>query len=475
MSRYSYSILAGLLIAFILFPAVSFCRASSSTNGTSTVIRAHLLSTNNVTIATSGSDLLVCDGDKKLMSFKNGASFTLKDGSLFADKNKLDVDNILLKPEKDKDYLFVNNKPYHGVIELKKRTPASFLVINDVNIEDYLAGVLSGEVIASWPDDALKAQAVAARTYILYKKRQPRDKDFDVYSTVMDQVYAGMTAESPKLKKIVRDTERQVLTYNNEVIKAYYHSTCGGHTEDGAEVFPEDASFLIGVPCTFCNISPLYTWSQEITTEDLKKVLAKLGNNKDLPDGELVDLKVTRKGKSGRAAEITLTLSDGERVIKGSDLRMMIGPGKLKSTRFNLEILDVKRESLPPTITTQWVHRFPLTQISDSSLNTESLGFTSFGPLKVTEQGTIETPPAPLVMPQEIFASIFLCQPDVLVIRMEEGKEKISARLRFSGSGWGHGVGMCQWGACRMAQLGKDYKAILSYYYPGTTLVCIPK
>jgi len=475
MSRCIYSIPAVILITFVLISAESFCSASSGSNGTATVIRAHLLSTNSVTIATSGSELLVCDDDKKLMSFKKGASFTLKAGSLYADNNKIDTDNILLKAGKEKDCLFVNGKPYRGFIELKKRTPASFLVINDVNIEDYLAGVLSGEVIASWPDDALKAQAVAARTYILYKKRQPRDKDFDVYSTVMDQVYAGMTAESSKLIKIVKDTEGQVLTYNGEVIKAYYHSTCGGHTEDGAEVFPEDASFLKGVPCTYCSISPLYSWKQEITTEELKKALAKLENKGDLPDGELVDLKVTRKGKSGRAAEITITLSDGERVIRGSELRMMIGPGRLKSTRFKLEILDIKREKLPPAISTQWVHRFPSAEISDSSLNTESLGFTSFGPLKVTEQGKIESPPPSLVMPHELFTSIFLCQPSVLVIRMEEGKEKISARLRFSGSGWGHGVGMCQWGACRLAELGKDYKAILNYYYPGTTLVCIPK
>ncbi len=473
MKRLIYYVPAGLLIVFLLFPTISFCRSSS--NSSATVIRAHLLSTDSVKIATSGSNLLVFDGDRKLMSFKHGAAFTLKDGSISADKNRIDVDNVMLRPDKEKDYLFVNDKPYHGFIELKKRTPTSFLVINDVNIEDYLAGVLSGEVIASWPDDALKAQAVAARTYIFYKKKQPRDKDFDVYTTVMDQVYAGMTAESPKLKKIVQDTEGQVLTYKGDIIKAYYHSTCGGHTEDGAEVFPEDASFLIGVPCPYCKNSPAFTWEKEISTEELEKALNKNGNDGNLPQGELVDLKVTRQGKMGRAAEVTLALSDGERVMKGSELRMLIGPGKLKSTRFKLEIRDIRKEALPPTITTQWVHRFPSTQIGDSSLDSDTLGFTSFGPLKVTQQGTLETPPAPLVIPQEIFSSIILSQPDVLVIRMEEGKEKISARLLFTGRGWGHGVGMCQWGACTMAQLGNSYKTILNFYYPGTTLTHIPK
>jgi stage II sporulation protein D len=473
MMRCTYSILAGLLIAFVLLPPAAFSRASAGS--TSRIIRAHLLSADKVTVAASGSDLLVMDGDKKLKSLKHGATFTLKDGSLYADKDRIDADSVLLKPEKDRDYMLVNGKPYHGVMELKKRTPTSFIVVNDVNIEEYLAGVLSGEVIASWPDDALKAQAVAARTYILYKKKQPRDKDFDVYSTVMDQVYAGMTAEMPKLKKIVQDTEGQVLTYSGEVIKAYYHSTCGGHTEDGAEVFPEDASFLAGVPCNYCSGSPMFNWNQELTTDDLRKALTKLGNNSNLPHGELLDLKVTRTGKSGRAADITLILSDGERVIKGSDLRMLVGPGKLKSTRFKLEMLDVKRESLPPVITTQWVKRLPATQITDSSMDSDSLGFTSFGPLKVAEQGALEPPIEPLVMPQELFSSILLCQPDVLVIKMEEGREKVSARLRFTGSGWGHGVGMCQWGACRMAQLGNDYRAILKYYYPGTSLVHMPK
>ena len=457
-----YRLLSAAL--FLLLTCLCFPQTAGAQD---THIRVHLLSGNTVKVSTDG-ELLLCDGNQKLLTIHGGNTFSLKGGKFLIGESPSSLESFTLAPAVENSIVYVNSRAYRGILELKKREPGKFLVINHVDIEDYLAGVLGGEVSASWPRDALKAQAVAARSYVLFKKKFPRDPDFDVYSTVMDQVYAGIQGESPLLLQIVRETRGQVLTWQGEVIKAYYHSTCGGHTEDGAEVFPEDASFLKGVPCGYCNVSPCFNWEKVLSCQDLTRVLRKNA----VTSGELLDMKVTRTDDSRRAAELTLSCSDGEKVLKGSELRMMIGPGQLKSTRFSLKVLE-RREDTVPIYFTRWYRKLPYSRFINDPLFT-GLFLTMYSLYSLPQETGMEILPS--AMPSRELQEIPVDAPsEVLTSHLYETKVKVSTRYYFSGEGWGHGVGLCQWGAYGMARQGFDYAAILSHYYPETQLMKIAK
>lgn len=424
-----------------------------------TTIRVHLLSANSVKISTDG-DLLICDGDKALLTAKDGNTFSLKDDKFSIGESPSSLDCLTLRPARQDGIIYVNDKAYRGIVVLQKKDKNRFLVINHVNIEDYLAGVLGREVSASWPRESLKAQAVAARSYVLYKKKEPRDKDFDVYSTVMDQVYGGLQDESPQLLQIVRDTRGQVLTYKGDLVKAYYHSTCGGHTEDGLEVFPGDAAFMKGVPCPYCKGSPGLSWDKEFTDTDFNNALRK----SNIISGDIMDIKVTRVDRSGRAAEISILSSEGEKKLRGSELRMAIGPGQLRSTRFKMKVLEREEEEVP-TFTTRWAKRSPGGEIIPQTYYA-GLFLTIFDsfPSSPTSQ------PGSLPLQQDARLEPAGTPPEVLSTRLETSMVKVATRFRFSGEGWGHGVGMCQWGAYGMASQGFDYAQILQFYYPETEL-----
>jgi stage II sporulation protein D len=453
-------------INVLLFTIVLFlCSIALSTGAQAqgTVIRVHLLTADSAKVGATGK-LLMLNGQKP-RALKSGTIISIKDGKLLIDGAPCECDSFFLKPEGDKDLVYINERAYRGTIEIRKKTPANFFIINHVDIEDYLAGVLGGEVSASWPSDSLKAQAVAARTYILFKKKEPRDKNFDVYSTVMDQMYVGQGAETPRLLQMVRETRGQVITYHGDVIKAYYYSSCGGHTEDGAEVFPQDASFLKGVVCPYCKDSPGYNWSQDFTTDEVVKAVEKGGT----PPGPLTDLRIARVDNSGRAAEIVLAYDGIDKTIRGSDLRMALGPGRLKSTKFTMTMDVKKREPIPAEIITAWSSRLSCLQFLDETLCREAIPFAQASPYTASFKSDME----PLNL--EIRESIIPIKTEVAVLtgRLQGAQESISATLHFSGQGWGHGVGMCQWGAYTMATRGSSYDKILQFYYPGTTLMKI--
>jgi stage II sporulation protein D len=146
----------------------------------------------------------------------------------------------------------VEGKSYRGVIELRVSAFGTVRAVNWVGLEVYLLGVVPAELgPAQWPQlEALKAQAVAARTYAWRNRGQFEDEGFDLCHTPRCQVYAGASAEHPLSDRAVAETRGQILTWEGKPISALYTATCGGHTEDGGEIFPEEkAPYLHGVPC----------------------------------------------------------------------------------------------------------------------------------------------------------------------------------------------------------------------------------
>jgi stage II sporulation protein D len=284
---------------------------------------------------------------------------------------------------KKKAAISVNNRSYRGDISILKDASGKLLVINTLDLESYLKGVLYHEISHKWPIDAIKAQAVAARTYALYQKEVMRSKDYDVAADTSSQVYGGYSSEKRKTNRAVNFTSGEVLTYKGKLFPAYFHATCGGTTEYAGELWKIDMIPLKGGrACSFCSESPHYYWKAEL---DLKTIAKKLEGRYQSKEG-LNNIAVTERTGTGRVRTLELKDASGKSmVISAKDFRSLLGPDLIRSTNFSI-VID-------------------------------------------------------------------------------------RDRVTFSGKGWGHGVGLCQWGAYGMSNKGYNYKQILDLYYPGAEIV----
>jgi stage II sporulation protein D len=247
--------------------------------------------------------------------------------------------------------LRVNGKAYRGQAEiLRDRT--GLTVVNRLGIESYLLGVVSAEMgrRTSGEQAALRAQAVVSRTYALRNLRRWHSQGFDLYATISDQAYGGVSAETPEGRAAVSETRGRVLTYNGAPIEAFYFSTCGGRTAEGFEVFRgasrpylRSVSDLAGNGVAYCRISPRYHWREEWTGEALRAGLQRhlpgTATGSESVQG-ITDIRVTRRSASGRVDELAIRVGRSELQVDGhakirQTLRTAAGD-LLRSTAFSL-------------------------------------------------------------------------------------------------------------------------------------------
>ena len=276
--------------------------------------------------------------------------------------------------------VYVNNKPYRGFAELSV-ADKGILVVNQLPLEDYLVGLINCEISSAWPIEAVKAQAIIARTYALNRKSSRMTAPYHLESSVIDQVYDGSLIEDNRARRAVLETTGEVLTFGGEIIQAFYHSSCGGRTEDSENVWGASLSYLKGVECLYCLTSPSGTvWECKLSLKDIEERL-RVGGYKITG---LYEIKPGPLNSRGRISNVSLLAAKGSITITGDQFRKALGYGVIKSTRFTLK----------------------------------------------------------------------------------NSNDEIS----FSGTGNGHGVGLCQWGSKQRALDGFSSTEILSYYYPGTQL-----
>lgn len=300
-----------------------------------------------------------------------------------------------LKPAVGESTVFYKGKNYYGFLIIKP-DGNSIRIINRIPLEDYLKGVVPAEMPAGKGESylqALKAFAICARTYAINRMNK-NNSFFDVYLDTRDQVYGGAGNEKELTSQAVDETNGFILTYDGNPAKVYYHSSCGGHTEDARLVFGvKDSPYLDGVKDgdpPNCSIASNFIWeerySEKIFIERL--IAAGLIDHKNY---SLKDIEINSRDKSGRVNDLEIRLAsedNDDKVvhISGNHIRSVIRTSDnsniLKSTLFNISF----------------------------------------------EGGTII----------------------------------------ISGKGYGHGVGLCQWGAIHQSIDGKNYKSILSFYFPGT-------
>jgi stage II sporulation protein D len=227
----------------------------------------------------------------------------------------------------------VNGKPYRGTAEISLGEKG-ILVINELALDDYLTGLINCEISSSWPIEAVKAQAVIARTYALNRKDARRTSLYHLESSVIDQVYDGCEIEDSRAQRAVADTAGQVLTHNGEVIQAFYHSNCGGRTESAENVWGARLPYLAGVDCAYCLLTPSSFWDQKLLLREIEEKLKSAGYKVST----VVDLRPGQRNSRGRLKNIAIVSSSGTVTLTGDQFRKVFGYGVIKSTNFTLKI-----------------------------------------------------------------------------------------------------------------------------------------
>ena len=302
-------------------------------------------------------------------------------------------------------FAIANGRRYRGRINITAAR-GGVTVVNRVNVEDFVAGVVGPEIGARRPDElhAVLAQAIVSRTFAIRNRGRWEAFGFDAYADTRDQVYLGVAVETAQAWDAVRKTAGQVLTYGGAPIDAYFHSTCGfstagvdeGFATTRARPYLRPVSDERGGGHYYCDISPRFRWREEWDGPKLRAILSRTLPNVTPLSGDglqrITDVNVSRKTKSGRVGELRIVFERGDIRIPGPEVRAVLRPDAdrlLTSAAFQLTVTKANGE--------------------------------------VT-------------------------------------------RLAAAGAGSGHGVGMCQWGAIGRARAGQDYRAILSTYFPGTKI-----
>ncbi len=313
-------------------------------------------------------------------------------------------ERLIFEPARSTQHLTVNESPYRGSIEVYA-SGGVVTAVNRVAMEDYLLGVVPVEVGTTDSRDraAVRAQAVASRTYALKNRGRFAADGYDLRASVTDQVYAGVSRETELGSRAVRDTKGQVLTFGDELIAAFFHSTCGPITASPEEVFRtvRPQAYLRPVSDRnddgyYSDISPRFSWTVTWDAATLDRILrrtlpAVIGIDVEEID-EVRDVSVRDTGPSGRVTEVRIAVGAGEIPVFGPDLRRVFLTPEGQALGSNAVQFDTE-------------HR----------------------------NGRLE-------------------------------------RLTASGFGWGHGVGLCQWGAIGRSRAGHDYDTILTTYYPGAKI-----
>ena len=332
-------------------------------------------------VQTSGLVLAYEEGGKKYKISKpqlldisySGGKVTL--GELKSKKN------IIIEPAEGVTLTFQKNT-YTGKFYIVPKGK-NFRVVEYTDLEDYLLGVLPYEMSYSWPLEALKAQAVSARTYTLMQLKTQKRTDFDLYNDTRDQMYKGSGKVYDSVRQAVEGTQGLVLTYKDEPFHTYYHANCGGGTDDakiwtgakGPTIKP-----LSGASCSSDKHSKSYSWANTVPQKSINAFV-----NKNGLQGSVKKIKVAQKTSSKRAVNLEFTTGKGKKELSCAKFRLAVGASLLKSCK----LTDIKKNNR---------------------------GFA------------------------------------------------------FNGLGYGHGIGMCQDGAKGMALDGKNYKQILSNYFPSAKL-----
>jgi stage II sporulation protein D len=243
------------------------------------------------------------------------------------------------QPGKKISDLKVNGKLVPRDVRIILRDNNKWDVVAHITLRDYLKGVIPNEVPASWPSEALKAQAVVARTYTLFRMKQRRHMHFDVDSSSKDQVYRFESIRSDsighrsidRVSQALSETESEVLLWkeSGEIFPAFYHASCGGVTEKPSKVWGGKKLHWSRRRDSFCHYGKARRWHVKFSSNKVGHAMG--------CEGEVKDIDVRERSPSGRVFRIEVACKGKKLLISGDEFRRMLGPHRIKSTLFQMD------------------------------------------------------------------------------------------------------------------------------------------
>jgi stage II sporulation protein D len=341
----------------------------------------------------------------------------------------------LLRFGSDDGLVTFQGKPYRGTLELAIDDEGDLIVVNTVSTFDYLVSVVGAEIPSSWHPQALGAQAIAARTYLLTHLK--RHRAYDLEGDVRDQAYGGLGTEDDQTRRAVERTAGVVATYRGGAIEALYSANAGGATEDSENVFGNALPYLRSVQSPWDREAEnsswgrtSWQWTKELTAPQLGDALRLKGL--DVGDPQRIDL--TQVAPTGRVLQARVVGSRATREIGKDRSRYYFG---LMSALFT-----VAKTGGGEMETVSYLNATRIRELA-------SLG------AKVVWTG---------------YRVEWDADHEIATFRESSYGYELPARFVFTGKGFGHGVGMSQWGMQGMAVAGRTYEQILTHYYRGIEL-----
>jgi len=345
--------------------------------------------------------------------------------------------------------------------------------VNLLGLEHYLASVVGSEMPASWPAEALRAQAVAARTYALAQLKP--EAPFDLRSTVASQAYLGTEAETDSTRSAVATTRSQVLRHGGSLIDAVFHSSSGGSTENSGELWNRQLPYLVSVPDQD-KLSPWHQWSVRFEPDQLRNAFRETGGASRI--------EVLAASSTGRVRRARVIGPAGSLDLSGSELRQRLG---LRSTlvqfRFEPPLAPGPAGGITTATAEANAEAAALSRYDGQRRDGDARSTASWyrggnrAPAGSSGAGLpAGGPPPPLPGADgrgERSAAVAL-EPTITAQLRQEPLAMPLPALEVVGRGFGHGVGMSQWGAYGLARQGVSYVQILRHYYRGAQLVADP-
>ena len=354
------------------------------------------------------------------------------------------------------DKLEFNGKNYRGGIMPYINASGQMNIINYLSTDDYARGVVHSEIGQSSHIEAIKAQAVAIRSFAVTNKGKHSSQGFDICTTVHCQVYTGADSEYPSTEQAIEETKGEMVYYQGKPVSAFYFANSGGHTENSEDAWVASLGYLRGKADPY---SPDYSWTVKLTRADLTKQFASEGL------GTVESITIDSVNDSGYAASVTVQGSRKSITYKKEAIRSALGVS-LKSRNFTFETEggtlsdgDSSRQPQESSSTGQKVY----------GLSAAGLGELSSQVSVMSAGGTVEKSLNGLTALGSAGSKTIVAEDSggtvsgVRTVTFDDDSDV----LIINGKGYGHGVGMSQQGAQQMAKQGFTYKEILEFYYTG--------
>ena len=442
---------------FFFIWVITFCffQNGSLSAAREPLIRVLISKNKNLRIRSDESIPLIIKGQQFLNEKIKGLTLKKENNrtTIFFDKNKQKIYNLnnqqrFQVKSSDGRGIWVGQKRYAGKINLYI-LDSEILVVNVIGIEKYLSSVVGSEMPAKWPLEALKAQAIASRTYAL---KQKGNSIYDIDSTNKNQVYSGLESRTYQTKRAVNSTRSLVLTHKNKLINAVFHSSSGGMTENSQNVWNNKYPYLSSVK-DFDITNPKLLWKKRFSNDQLQKLFPEIGGIKQI---EILNITNT-----GRVKNVKIHGDHGSVQMSGVDIRKKMN---LKSTLVRFKFIEdneiASDNNNAKLLTTNKIEDQPLVHIVKAGDSLIDIAYNyNVNVYEIVDLNSIQD------------SSLININQKLLIPKNSSNTPShVKKILLVSGIGSGHGVGMSQWGAKYMANKGEKAERILKHFYKGVKI-----